>query len=165
MKLVPRPRSTIRPLRAGERPSAPESAAGHRPYNKERFRTCNDSLRQRRVGRLVREILFARVEADDGWIVAAATQARVHAACPDARALTRAAAVARLSASGIAAAPVLEIDEVLQHPTLVGRRSLCRVPCGADAQAPVFAAPLGMAAVRPARVPAFEDEAKEWNEA
>jgi crotonobetainyl-CoA:carnitine CoA-transferase CaiB-like acyl-CoA transferase len=107
----------------------------------------------------------ARAEAADGWIVAAATQARVQAACPDARALTRAAAVARLSASGIAAAPVLEIDEVLQHPTLVGRRSLCRVPCGADARAPVFAAPLGMAAVRPAGVPAFEDEAKEWNDA
>jgi crotonobetainyl-CoA:carnitine CoA-transferase CaiB-like acyl-CoA transferase len=57
---------------------------------------------------------------------------------------------------------VLEVDEVLQHPTLVRRRSLCQVASGDRHAVPVFAAPLAMPMARPARIALLGDDSMEW---
>jgi crotonobetainyl-CoA:carnitine CoA-transferase CaiB-like acyl-CoA transferase len=104
-----------------------------------------------------------RVPAADGWVVASGTSAQVDAACPASHRLAREEIVARLQEHGIAAAPVLEVDEVLRHPTLERRRSLCAVESGTHARVPVFAAPLGMPVARPERMRTLGEDLPEWN--
>ena len=104
-----------------------------------------------------------RLRAADGWVVASASSAQVAAAVPVSPTLARHEIVALLQRHGIAAAPVLEVDEVLRHPTLERRRSLCAVASGAHARVPVFAAPLGMPVARPERMRALGEDSPEWN--
>jgi crotonobetainyl-CoA:carnitine CoA-transferase CaiB-like acyl-CoA transferase len=105
-----------------------------------------------------------RLRAADGWVVASAAAAQVDLACPASHTLPRDEIVARLQRHGIAAAPVLEVDEVLRQPALERRRSLCAVASGADARVPVFAAPFGMPVARPERMRALGEDLPEWSQ-
>jgi crotonobetainyl-CoA:carnitine CoA-transferase CaiB-like acyl-CoA transferase len=88
-----------------------------------------------------------RIRTRDGFVMAAAANLPVESR------LSRVELVEALAATGIAAAPVLDADEVLQQPALVARSSLKQVeaPMG-HCVIDVFAAPFGMPVVVPGRM-------------
>jgi len=99
-----------------------------------------------------------RVTARDGWIVADGV-ALTPAELAELRTTTRDEAVALLAARGINAAPVLDVDEVLAHPTLLARGSLHDIEVPGGGTAPLFAAPLGMPVAHPQRMTALRTDA------
>ena len=103
-----------------------------------------------------------RIATSDGWVVAACAEAAARSACPEAETLSRDTVAAALARRGIDAAPVLEVDEVLAHPTLRARRSVCAAATGGE-DVPVFVAPLGMPVRRPERVGAAGENHMQWN--
>jgi len=92
-----------------------------------------------------------RIATRDGWIVAG-VECMDTAEHTNLGAMSRDQAVASLARRGIAAAPVLDVDEVLAHPTIESRGSLYDVEVPGGGTAPLFAAPLGMPRARPPRM-------------
>lgn len=85
-----------------------------------------------------------RVRAVDGWVIADPDENAVNRALDvEPRTLTRSDLLRQLEACGIAAAAVLEVDEVLRQPALRARGSVYDV-LSDDAPVPVFIAPFGL---------------------
>ena len=89
-------------------------------------------------------------EASDGWIVAEASEAAVTAALGEAAGLDRADMAAQLTAAGVRATPIMELDEVLAQPAFVARNSLWRTGGRAEGT-PFFAMPYGLTLTPPIR--------------
>ena len=89
-----------------------------------------------------------QLQASDGWVVAAAADF----SSPNTP--TKRELVQELSRRGIAAAPVLEVDEVLSQPALQARGALRRVRADEE-DVDLFRAPLGMPVFVPGRVAAL----------
>lgn len=58
--------------------------------------------------------------------------------------LMRTEAVLQLRAAGLRAAPVLELDEVINHPLAAKRRRIVQLPVAPEAVTPIIASPYGL---------------------
>jgi len=102
----------------------------------------------------------ARMEAEDGWIVAETTPERLAAAVaqlprPASRTLAG-ALMASLRAAGISATPVLELDQVFAQRAHRLRGTFCTIETGEGEPIPVLAAPIGLTGtpcLRPRAIP------------
>ena len=89
-------------------------------------------------------------EASDGWVVAEASESAATAALGQTGSLDRAAMAAQLTAAGIRATPIMELDEVLAQPAFVARNSIWRTGGRAEGT-PFFAMPYGLTLTPPIR--------------
>ena len=87
-----------------------------------------------------------RLDCSDGWVVAQATDAVAQAAVTAPAALTREAAIARLREAGIAAARVLELDELFHLPLCAARQLFLQADTPGGVPAPVLAPPYRLTA-------------------
>lgn len=88
------------------------------------------------------------VKASDGYVSAAIKSDEDRASFEQIEqatdALTRSGVVARLRATGLEAAAVLELDEVINHPLAAQRRRLVQLPIAPAAVTPIIASPYGL---------------------
>ena len=107
-------------------------------------------------------------EVGDGWAVADAERtAVVRALGREPSNLTRAEFVQQVATHGIAAASVLELDEVLAQPLLARRDSLHRIDTGEGAFTSILAVPLGLTltpALRAQRMSGLGADAAEFSD-